>query len=207
MLIDIEGIDCAGKTTLINRLKNHYTDGNVIFTREPGGTSLGLQLREILLHLSIDSNAEFLLFMADRIQHQQEVILPHKEKIVVCDRGFLSTYVYQVLGKGQKEVLLYNLYQTFDLAYPDLILFLDCDPSLSIERMKARGKLSKFDSLCEEDCNKLYRNYLIAGDRLSDKFLIIKIDASKAEENVFQQVQFLMDSVIRDASAVRRCKC
>ena len=78
MYVVIEGIDTAGKSTQLEILKNKFP--NAIFTKEPGGTALGIKLREMILNGEPSSKtAEMFLFLADRAEHTQEIILKNKK--------------------------------------------------------------------------------------------------------------------------------
>jgi len=105
--ITVEGIDGCGKTTQLQRLAAHCRSlgAEVVVTREPGGTDLGVQLRAVLLGGdpgSVDPLAELLLYAADRAQHVQQLIRPALEagKIVLCDRYVDASLAYQGYGRG-----------------------------------------------------------------------------------------------------------
>ncbi len=98
MYVAIEGIDTAGKSTQIARLSEHFSDA--VITKEPGGTPTGSQIRDIVLHGEVKSpTAELLLFLADRSEHIEEVILPNKEKMIISDRSVLSGLAYAMVQK------------------------------------------------------------------------------------------------------------
>ncbi|XQC05484.1 dTMP kinase [Arcobacter cryaerophilus gv. pseudocryaerophilus] len=93
MYVVIEGIDTAGKSTQLEILKNKFP--NAIFTKEPGGTALGIKLREMILSGEANSSlAEMFMFLADRAEHTQEIILKNKNKLIVSDRSFISGIAY-----------------------------------------------------------------------------------------------------------------
>ena len=98
MYIAIEGIDTAGKTTQIERLKKHFPDA--IITKEPGGTSIGKEIREMVLSAKAQSKkAEFLLFLADRAEHIKEVVEPNLDKMIISDRSAVSGVAYALMQK------------------------------------------------------------------------------------------------------------
>ncbi|MFZ4630013.1 MAG: dTMP kinase, partial [Blastocatellia bacterium] len=106
-LITVEGIDGCGKTTQLQLLASYCRSlgVEVVVTREPGGTDLGVQLRSVLLGGdpgSVDPLAELLLYAADRAQHVQRLIRPALEagKIVLCDRYVDASLAYQGYGRG-----------------------------------------------------------------------------------------------------------
>lgn len=115
-LIVFEGADSLGKTTQIEALYNYLTkvkNLKVIQTREPGGTNLGSKIREILLNSTekLPPKAQLLLFEADRNLHYENILKPYLEQgyIILCDRFYLSTLVYQHKLNGLSENVVYDL--------------------------------------------------------------------------------------------------
>ena len=93
MYIAIEGIDTAGKSTQIERLRDHFPDA--LITKEPGGTPAGIEIRNMVLHGHLTSKtAEMLLFLADRAEHTQSVIVPNRDKMIITDRSAVSGMAY-----------------------------------------------------------------------------------------------------------------
>lgn len=93
MYVVIEGIDTAGKSTQLDILKQKFP--NAVFTKEPGGTNIGLKLREMALNGEAKSKvAEMFLFLADRAEHIEEIVLPNKDNIVISDRSVISGISY-----------------------------------------------------------------------------------------------------------------
>ena len=111
MLINLEGIDGAGKSTQIALLASTFKDA--IITKEPGATPLGEQIRKIILgeNLNICHQAEMFLFLADRAEHYEKIIKPNRDKIVFCDRSFVSGIAYAMtnLGLNLDEISRENL--------------------------------------------------------------------------------------------------
>ena len=111
MLINLEGVDGAGKSTQIAFLASTFKDA--IITKEPGATPLGEQIRKIILggNLNISHQAEMFLFLADRAEHYEKIIKPHRDKIVFCDRSFVSGIAYAMtnLGLNLDEISRENL--------------------------------------------------------------------------------------------------
>lgn len=98
MYIALEGIDTAGKSTQIARLASALPDALV--TKEPGGTPLGLQIREMVLHGDVKSpSAELLLFLADRSEHIERVVKPNRHRTIISDRSVLSGIAYAMVQK------------------------------------------------------------------------------------------------------------
>lgn len=93
MYVVIEGIDTAGKSTQLDILAKKYP--NATFTKEPGGTEIGLKLREMVLNGHAKSKvAEMFLFLADRAEHIEEVIRPNIDKQIISDRSMISGIAY-----------------------------------------------------------------------------------------------------------------
>lgn len=95
MYVVIEGVDTAGKSTQIELLKQNFQ--NAVFTKEPGGTKLGVKLRELILNGEANSKtAEMFLFLADRAEHTQNVIIPNLKNLIISDRSFISGIAYAI---------------------------------------------------------------------------------------------------------------
>jgi dTMP kinase len=147
LFITFEGIDGAGKTTQLKLLAARLREQgkSVLETAEPGGTSIGMQIRRILLDTAnpeLSSMAELLLLFAGRAQHVEETILPALDQglIVLCDRFTDSTIAYQGAGRGLPldTVLAINRIACGGLA-PHLTLYLDIDVESALERARARN--------------------------------------------------------------------
>lgn len=93
MYVVIEGVDTAGKSTQLDILKKNHTEA--IFTKEPGGTEIGLKLREMALNGEAKSKtAEMFLFLADRAEHIEQIIKPNENKMIISDRSVISGISY-----------------------------------------------------------------------------------------------------------------
>ena len=93
MYVVIEGVDTAGKSTQLDILKNNHQ--GAIFTKEPGGTKMGLTLRKMALNGEASSKvAEMFLFLTDRAEHIEQIIKPNKDKLVISDRSIISGISY-----------------------------------------------------------------------------------------------------------------
>jgi dTMP kinase len=106
MYFAIEGIDTAGKSTQIEALKKNFP--NAVITKEPGGTLIGKEIREMVLSARTKSKrAEFLLFLADRAEHVTEIIEPNLDKMIISDRSAVSGVAYALIqGDIDKEELV-----------------------------------------------------------------------------------------------------
>jgi dTMP kinase len=151
-LIVFEGAEGAGKTTQIRILAERLTTAGIPFVtvREPGGTPVGDDIRDIVLHREqeITAATEALLFIASRAELVAREILPslRKGNVVLVDRFFLSTYAYQIVGRGlpEEEVRAANRLATAGLV-PDLTLLLDVHAAHGLQRADARGKRDKIE--------------------------------------------------------------
>jgi dTMP kinase len=145
VLIVLEGPEAVGKTTQMRRLVDWLRAAGleVISLREPGGTPVGDDLRRIVLDpaASLSPRTEALLFMASRAELVEQVIRPSlaAKKVVVLDRFFLSTFAYQIFGRGlpAEDVRAANRFATGGLV-PDLTLLLSMPLAESLKRLERR---------------------------------------------------------------------
>lgn len=154
MFIAIEGMDGTGKSTQIKLLQGKLLDmgKSVVITREPGGSRIGDQIREILLNpenKEMQARTEALLYAASRAQHLGQTIIPalNQGKIVISDRYVLSSYVYQGLarGLGVNQVKEINEF-AIQGKMPDLTIFLFVSQEVAIQRKKAQKELDRLEA-------------------------------------------------------------
>ena len=146
MYILFEGIDGAGKSTQIARLAAAFPQA--IVTKEPGGTKLGENLREILLKENgLDKRAEILLFLADRAEHSDKIIKPNSDKMILSDRGFVSGMAYALAGGNFSFEELLNL-NKFALQgnFPQKIVFFKADESTLRSRLGSRAQIDGIEA-------------------------------------------------------------
>ena len=156
-LITIEGVEGVGKSSVLPVIEKYLTGRGVevLQTREPGGTELGEQLREVLLNTDqeIAPNAELLLMFAARAQHIEKVILPALTagQWVLCDRFTDSSFAYQGGGRclGADRVRIIEKWLHGDLK-SDLTLLLDASRETSLERTKKRRILDRIEAEGDE---------------------------------------------------------
>ena len=139
MLVTFEGIDGVGKTTQISLLSQIYQDA--IITKEPGGTELGAKIRQMLLNGDdISFRAEILLFLADRAEHYEKVIVPNRDRLILSDRGFISGIAYAMANEPDldiEELLEFNKFAlNGDLG--DKFIFFKIDKNALLSRLKSR---------------------------------------------------------------------
>ncbi|MDD3819323.1 MAG: dTMP kinase [Actinomycetota bacterium] len=196
LFITFEGLDGSGKTTQI-KLLDSYLKGegfDVILTREPGGTEIGRKIREILLdkkNQDISHKTETFLFLASRAELTSKVIAPAlgAGKIVICDRFFDSTLVYQGIarGLGVEEILKMSLWATDGLV-PDITFLLSIKVSRCDKRIKEANR--KKDRIEMEENNfkeKIYKGYLDIARKNKERFVVI--DAEKSIESIFEEIK------------------
>ncbi len=140
MYVIIEGIDTAGKSTQLNILQQKYPEA--IFTKEPGGTDIGIKIREMVLNGEAKSKvAEMFLFLADRAEHSYEIVKKHKDEIVISDRGFLSGIAYAKTAPLEIAISL-NI-MALNGAMPSKIIILE----LTKEELEYRLSQKQADSI------------------------------------------------------------
>ncbi|WP_419769617.1 MAG: dTMP kinase [Candidatus Marinarcus sp.] len=140
MYIVIEGIDTAGKSTQLDILKQN--NPTAIFTKEPGGTKIGLELRRMVLNGEAKSNiAEMFLFLADRAEHIEEIIKPNINNMVISDRSMISGIAY-ASNLPLEIVTTLNLIATNNLLPTHVILL-----ELSKEELISRLSQKEHDNI------------------------------------------------------------
>ncbi len=132
----IEGIDTAGKSTQLDILKEKHQEA--IFTKEPGGTEIGLKLREMALNGEAKSKvAEMFLFLADRAEHIEEVIKPNEKNMVISDRSVISGIAY-ASNLPLEIVTTLNLIATSNIL-PTHIILLELTPEELTKRLAGKS--------------------------------------------------------------------
>ena len=180
LFITLEGGDGSGKSTQSARLTGWLTDAGraVLVTREPGGTSLGLELRDIVLHRrgEIAPRAEALLYAADRAHHIATVVRPALERgdIVVQDRYIDSSVAYQGAGRvlDGTEVRNLSLWATEGLL-PDLTILLDLHEADGRDRMAERTKYDRLEAEADDFHARVRAGYLALAAAEPDRFLVL----------------------------------
>jgi dTMP kinase len=208
MFITFEGIEGAGKSTVLDRLGEGLgARGRACLrTREPGGSDLGTSLRALLLDSgrTIVPEAELFLYLADRAQHVRRVIRPALEggRLVLCDRYADSTVVYQGYGRGLDVEELFRLN---DMAvgglWPDMTVLLDVDAAAGLARARARNREAgtdvregRFEAEAISFHQRIRQGYLAWAGRHPGRFRIV--DASRPPDAVCAAVAEIVDAVI-----------
>ena len=181
--ITLEGMDGAGKSTHIpNIIAQLKASGlEVVSTREPGGTPLGEQLREILLHQAMSAETETLLMFAARQEHILQIIAPALARgaCVVSDRFTDATYAYQSGAKGVNTAKVKMLETWVQGALqPDLTLLFDVPAITSIKRLSMARAPDKFERENTQFFEKLRNTYLARAAENPARFRVINADKS-----------------------------
>ena len=190
-LITFEGGEGGGKTTQTVRLRDRLTQAgkDVVILREPGGTAISEQIREVVLspkNAGMAFTTEVLLFQAARAQIYREIVLPSLEagKVVLMDRSRDSSVVYQgmVRGFGKDMIEELNTLSTKE-TYPDLTFLLDLPVEVGLKRRQDSGKIDRLDMENKQFHQKVRQAYLdLAKDDQNDRWEVI--DATKDIEHV-----------------------
>lgn len=202
LLITMEGGEGVGKSTNLAFLQRYLANNSieVVITREPGGTPLGEQIRELLLQVRqerVSATTELLLIFAARAQHIREIIEPALAagKWVLCDRFTDATYAYQCGGRGvawetvrQLETLVQGELR------PDFTVLLDVSIATGIDRAKGRGDLDRFEQETFDFFERVRSCYLQLAKQNGERYRLI--DASASLQDVQQKLLKFGDELL-----------
>lgn len=201
VFITFEGGDGAGKTTLIEKVYHDLEQRKlrVLKTRAPGGTSIGKEIRHLLLHkhdVPLSKRGELLLFLADRAQHVDELILPALKQgnIVLCDRFNDSTVAYQGGARGFKTDWVETLcaFASHGLV-PNLTFYLDLDPQIAFKRhLREKDRLESESFSFHQKIRRAFKQIA----KREPKRLIV-IDAAQSPEEVYNQAKHAIDALLK----------
>ena len=206
--ITLEGGEGAGKSTALafiaQVLRDHGID--LILTREPGGTSLGEKLRELLLDYKNDQmcdDTELLLMFAARAQHLAQTIEPAliAGRWVLCDRFTDATYAYQGGGRGIEMQRIAQLEQWVQGdRRPHLTLLLDVPVEVGLQRISTRestqGQRDRFERERSEFFTKVRQTYLDRAKQYPNQYRVI--DAAQSLENVQHHLRQVLDAFVAE---------
>ena len=193
MYVIVEGIDTAGKSTQLEILKQKYPEA--IFTKEPGGTNIGIKLREMVLNGVVKSKvAEMFLFLADRAEHSFEVVKKHPDDIIISDRGFLSGIAYA--KSAPIEIAISLNIMALNGAMPDKIIILE----LSKEELEYRLSQKEQDSIEKrgsqyllEIQTRMIEAITMINSMGDAKLDLLIIDAKKPIEIIANEIQEFLE--------------
>jgi dTMP kinase len=179
--ITFEGIDGAGKTTHLDALERLWRDAGheVVRTREPGGTPLAEQLRNLFLHRPMDSLTEALLVFAARRDHLTQVIEPALARgaWVLCDRFTDATFAYQGGGRGFDLQVLSTLETWVQGArQPDLTFLFDLPPAVAAGRLAGARQPDRFEAQDNAFFQRVREMYLSRMAQQPERFVLIQAD-------------------------------
>lgn len=194
MFVTVEGPEGSGKSSVMKRVAERLQEEgvDVVLTREPGGTPIAEQIREVILNkenTKMDKITEALLYAASRRQHLVEKVWPltKEGKLVISDRFLDSSLAYQggARGIGIDKVLEINMAAT-EGYYPDLTLLFDVAPEVGLARIAAnKGReVNRLDLEKIEFHREVRQTFLDLAKRFKDRFVII--DASQPFEKVIE---------------------
>lgn len=204
IFISVEGGDGSGKSTQLANIKDYLEARGVdaLFIREPGGTSIGEKIRDILLdpaNTEMCAMTEAMLYAASRAQIVSEVIKPalSEGKVVVCDRFVDSSIAYQAYGRQMGNAIWDINKYAVDGSMPDYTFFLDINPHIASSRIDSRGEGKDRMELQEDSFRmRVYNGYLALMDDEANRDRIIRIDACKDIESVKSEIIEKLDLIL-----------
>ena len=200
--ITLEGIEGSGKTSSLKSITDLLDKKNIsyVVTREPGGSSIGKELRAILLdpETEISPEVELMLMLSDRKDHVEKIILPNLEKgnWVVSDRFMDSSIAYQGGGRQLGKKLIISLSEYLNLPQPDLTLLFDLPVETSLSRVKARGELDRFEKEELEFHKRIRNTYLDLAKSNNNRFEIV--DSSQKIESMLNNVKQAIEKLLNE---------
>ena len=199
LFITFEGIEGCGKTTQIDLLTSFLKNIHrpFLLTREPGGTEVGEQIRQILLYsenVGIEPMAELYLYAAARVQHLRQVISPalRDGKVVICDRFADATLAYQGYGRGLDLAWIEEIHaRTMENVKPDLTFLLDLPVQEGLRRALKRMekhsvKEDRFEKEALDFHQRVREGYLMLARREPQR--IIVLDGRKDEQTLHREI-------------------
>lgn len=193
MYVALEGIDTAGKSTQIERLKNIFPDA--LYTREPGGTPLGQQIRSMVLHGNPSSKlTELFLFLADRAEHTNDVILKNINTMILSDRSAVSGIAYAAVQNicPMETLVQLNKMATGNVL-PDKVFILKLTP----EELRFRLSQKEHDTIESRGIDYLLRiqDALIASAGALEITTHV-IDATQSIDIITQEITSLIQGAL-----------
>ena len=192
LFITFEGLDGSGKSTQIDKLKERLTSSGfeVLLTREPGGTTIGEKIRELILdpaNDSMDDMTEAYLYASSRAQLVRETILPALEegKIVICDRFVDSSIAYQGYGRMMGDVIRQINLHAVEGCMPDLTFLLRVTPSGGMSRINSR-ELDRIELAGKDFHQRTFEGYEAVAANEPDRVKVI--DAAGTIEDIHEQI-------------------
>lgn len=211
LLITFEGGEGAGKTTQVVRLKEHLVQAgkDVVVLREPGGTAISEQIREVVLsnkNVGMAYTTEVLLFQAARAQIYREIVLPSLElgKIVVMDRSRDSSVIYQGMVRGFGVDIIEQLNDiSTKKTYPDITFLLDVPTEIGLGRRMNEEGANRIDYETNDFHERIRQAYLqvakkdLQNNGSSSRWKIIDggIDVQEVENQIWSQAKIFLEKI------------
>lgn len=200
--ITLEGIEGVGKSTNLEFVAGliRAAGHKLLVTREPGGTPLAEQLRQIVLHRedeAVPALAELLIMFSGRSLHLANRIRPALDQgsWVVCDRFTDATFAYQGGGRGQPVDRIETLEAwVHDGLQPDLTILLDADPEIGLARAGARGPSDRFEKERLDFFRRVRAAYLARAERFADRFVVV--DAARTLPEVQDELRMCIKRML-----------
>lgn len=210
IFVTFEGIDGSGKSTQANSLLRRAQENgyNAVLFREPGGTRISEQIRQILLstkHSEMAVSTEVMLYSAARAQLTEEMIVPglKENDIVVCDRYFDSTIAYQGYGRGiSLEFIDALIKEAAKRVWPDITFLVDVDVELAEKRSGTIGRLDRIEMETVE-----FKDTVIRGFReiaSNDRDRIVVLDGSQEVESLTDIAWERIESLVRQKDLLKK---
>lgn len=210
IFVTFEGIDGSGKSTQANSLLRRIQENgyNAVLFREPGGTRISEQIRQILLstkHSEMAVITEVMLYSAARAQLTEEMIIPglKENDIVVCDRYFDSTIAYQGYGRGiSLEFIDALIKEAAKRVWPDITFLVDVDVELAEKRSGTLGRLDRIEMETVE-----FKDTVIRGFReiaSNDRDRIVVLDGSQEVESLTDIAWERIESLLRQRELLKK---
>lgn len=203
-LIVFEGPDGSGKTTILKNINKKLINLGypIMLVREPGGTFISEQIREIIIdnnNTEMNSKTECLLFAASRAQLVEEKIKPalNRGEIILCDRFVLSSLLYQGVGRGLgiNEVKKINDFAT-GFIKPDLTIFFNIDYKTALMRKRDNFKADRLESEDFDFHKKIFDAYIDLAKKYKED--IKQVDASLSIDQVSENVLKLIEDLLEE---------
>ena len=210
LFLTVEGVEGVGKTTNITFISEWLKEREIPFihTREPGGTPIAEELRELLLaprDENVAPTAELLMMFAARAQHIEQVIKPALDagKWVLCDRFTDATYAYQGGGREMGFDKIQQLEQFVQGEFrPDAVVLLDLPVAVGLARAAKRGALDRFEQEAEGFFQRVRDAYLDRAKENPGRYWLV--DAEKSLDDVQTQISSVLESILLKKGSAKR---
>jgi len=196
VFVCFEGIDGAGKTTqarmLLQRLQKEGVSATLV--ADPGTTSIGTAIRQILLHndAPISAAAQMLLFSAARAELSAHIrALIEQGHVVICDRWLLSTLVYQGEINNISTDLIVHIFRETSHVCPDVLFLMDIAPERVRER-RPNGPADRYERLCLEDQNRMRAAYAHHAEHRPHAGIVHHINAESPVDDTHEKIYRLL---------------